>query len=139
MNGVKVWFKKIPREVVEKDMQFRGAISDFHPIKAALQGADYDPLMLVINEDDYFKDGNNVMIAVKKAAVDVSTRGLGPNPARFGAGDSVSPATSVSPSRCPALVPELQVWESIESIKAHKERMIELRARAKRIAKRQPK
>lgn len=42
-----------------KDMQFRGAISDFHPIKEHIVNADYDPLLLRSNNDDLYGDGNN--------------------------------------------------------------------------------
>ena len=42
-----------------KDMQFRGAISDFHPIKEHIMKSDYDPLLLRTNEDDLYGDGNN--------------------------------------------------------------------------------
>lgn len=49
---------------------FRGAISDFHALKAKIIEADYDPLCLAINEDDIFGDGNNFEIAVKKEVMD---------------------------------------------------------------------
>lgn len=45
-------------------VQFQGAISDFHPIKAAVQAADYDPLLIRLNEDDLYGDGNNFEVAV---------------------------------------------------------------------------
>ena len=49
----------ISKEKLQKDMQFRGAISDFHPIKDKVLAADYDPLLLRSNSDDLYGDGNN--------------------------------------------------------------------------------
>ena len=49
----------VSRDKLAHDIQFRGAISDFHPIKNAVLGADYDPLMLRSNPDDVYGDGNN--------------------------------------------------------------------------------
>lgn len=47
------------KEVILSDIQFRGAISDFHPIKNKIQNADYDPLLIKYNLDDIYNDGNN--------------------------------------------------------------------------------
>lgn len=49
----------VAKEKLLGDVQFRGAISDFHPIKAQLQKADYDPLLVKYNHDDRYGDGNN--------------------------------------------------------------------------------
>ena len=49
----------VSRNKLAHDIQFRGAISDFHPIRNAVLGADYDPLMLRSNPDDVYGDGNN--------------------------------------------------------------------------------
>lgn len=49
----------ISKEKLIKDMQFRGAISDFHPIKEHIIYADYDPLLMRSNVDDLYGDGNN--------------------------------------------------------------------------------
>ena len=49
----------VSKEKLLKDMQFRGAISDFHPIKEHIVSADYDPLLLRSNTDDLYGDGNN--------------------------------------------------------------------------------
>ncbi len=49
----------VSKEKLTKDMQFRGAISDFHPIKEHILNADYDPLLLRSNVDDLYGDGNN--------------------------------------------------------------------------------
>ncbi len=60
----------VSRDKLAHDIQFRGAISDFHPIKNAVMGADYDPLMLRSNPDDVYGDGNNfeVCTAAKQSA-----------------------------------------------------------------------
>eukprot|EP00884_Botryococcus_braunii_P002029 jgi/Botrbrau1/11827/Bobra.0224s0023.1 len=50
---------RVPRDAIMQDIQFRGAISDFHPLKAVLQTADYEPLLLRSNPDDVYGDGNN--------------------------------------------------------------------------------
>jgi len=60
----------VSKEALLKDIQFRGAISDFHAYKAKIQDADYDPLCLVINEDDIFGDGNNFQIALRREVAD---------------------------------------------------------------------
>jgi len=61
----------IPKEKVLGDVQFRGAISDFHQYKAKILEADYDPLLIRVNEDDLYGDGNNFEVALRKAAADV--------------------------------------------------------------------
>lgn len=60
----------VPRDKILADIQFQGAISDFHPIKDALKAADYEELLLRINEDDVFGDGNNFEVAVTLATAD---------------------------------------------------------------------
>lgn len=57
--GAAVPMTYVSREKLLKDMQFRGAISDFHPIKEHIVSADYDPLLLRSNNDDLYGDGNN--------------------------------------------------------------------------------
>lgn len=57
------------KEALLKDIQFRGAISDFHAFKQAIADADYDPLVLRQNATDKFGDGNNFELAVTSAAV----------------------------------------------------------------------
>lgn len=52
-------FGTVPRDKILSDIQLQGAISDFHPIKEAVKGADYDPLLVRPNEDDIYGDGNN--------------------------------------------------------------------------------
>jgi hypothetical protein len=49
----------VPKEKLLADVQFQGAISDFHPIREFIKAADYDPLLIRVNEDDLFGDGNN--------------------------------------------------------------------------------
>lgn len=61
---------EVPKEKLLGDVQFRGAISDFHPFKQKLMGADYDPLIFRINEDDIYGDGNNFEVAVSQSAAD---------------------------------------------------------------------
>jgi hypothetical protein len=40
----------------------RGAISDFYAYKQKIMEADYDPLCILVNEDDAFGDGNNFQV-----------------------------------------------------------------------------
>lgn len=58
-TGAAVPMTYVSKEKLLKDMQFRGAISDFHPIKEHIVNADYDPLLLRSNNDDLYGDGNN--------------------------------------------------------------------------------
>lgn len=58
-TGIAVRMTYVSKEKLVKDMQFRGAISDFHPIKEQIMKSDYDPLLLRTNEDDLYGDGNN--------------------------------------------------------------------------------
>lgn len=58
-TGAAVSMTYVSKEKLLKDMQFRGAISDFHPIKEHIVNADYDPLLLRSNDDDLYGDGNN--------------------------------------------------------------------------------
>lgn len=58
-TGATVPMTYVSKEKLMKDMQFRGAISDFHPIKEHIVNAVYDPLLLRSNVDDLYGDGNN--------------------------------------------------------------------------------
>ena len=58
-TGAAVSMTYVSKEKLLKDMQFRGAISDFHPIKEHIVNADYDLLLLRSNDDDLYGDGNN--------------------------------------------------------------------------------
>lgn len=60
----------VQRDKLLSDIQFQGAISDFHCIKDAVKAADYEELLLRINADDTYGDGNNYEVAVTKAAAD---------------------------------------------------------------------
>lgn len=51
--------KAISKETLMKDIQFRGAISDFYVIKQKIQDADMDPLIIRTNDHDTYGDGNN--------------------------------------------------------------------------------
>ena len=66
----RVMSKTIGKEELLKDIQFRGSISDFHYLKAMIQGADYDPLIVRYNEDDLYGDSNNIELVLKKEAAD---------------------------------------------------------------------
>lgn len=63
--------KTITKEELLKDIQFRGSISDFHYLKAAIQAAQYDPLIVRYNQDDLYGDGNNIELVLQKEAADV--------------------------------------------------------------------
>eukprot|EP00775_Hariotina_reticulata_P012026 gene12026-12171_t len=60
----------VSRDKILADIQFQGAISDFHPIKDAIKAADYQELLLRVNEEDVFGDGNNFEVAVSRATAD---------------------------------------------------------------------
>lgn len=60
----------VSKETILGDIQFRGAISDFHAFKAAIVDADCDPLLLRVNEADLYGDGNNFELAVKQQAAE---------------------------------------------------------------------
>jgi hypothetical protein len=51
--------QRVPLAVLTRDIQFRGAISDFHAHRALIKAADCDPLVLRSNPDDTYGDGNN--------------------------------------------------------------------------------
>ncbi len=63
-SGPAIPMTYVSKEKLTKDMQFRGAISDFHPIKEHILNADYDPLLLRSNVDDLYGDGNNFAVFV---------------------------------------------------------------------------
>jgi len=54
------------KDVILKDIQFRGAISDLHAYKQKIQEANYNPLCFRINEDDIFGDGTNFQLALSR-------------------------------------------------------------------------
>ena len=60
----------VSKETILGDVQFRGAISDFHAYKQAVVDSDCDPLVMRLNETDLYGDGNNFEVAVKQEAVD---------------------------------------------------------------------
>lgn len=62
----------VSKDVILGDIQFRGAISDFYAYKAAIVEGDLDELLLRVNADDVYGDGNNFELVVSKAAADVS-------------------------------------------------------------------
>lgn len=62
----------VSKEVIIGDIQFRGAISDFYAFKAAIIDGDLEELLLRVNANDVYGDGNNFELVVSKAASDVS-------------------------------------------------------------------
>jgi hypothetical protein len=56
------------RELLLADIQFQGAISDWHALKEHLKAADYDPLVIRANPDDAYGDGGNYEVALTAAA-----------------------------------------------------------------------
>jgi len=58
----------VSKEAILGDIQFRGAISDFYAIKQQILDADVDPLLMRINEDDVYGDGNNWQIVLSAEA-----------------------------------------------------------------------
>eukprot|EP00959_Pyramimonas_sp_CCMP1952_P332853 6970150-Pyramimonas_sp.AAC.1 len=57
--GKNLLMKFVETATLLHDIQFRGAISDFHPIKAKISKCDYDPILVRYNEDDIYGDQNN--------------------------------------------------------------------------------
>lgn len=49
----------VPKQKVQKDVQFRGAISDLYSIRGDVANLDYDPVAFRSNPQDTFGDGNN--------------------------------------------------------------------------------
>lgn len=62
---------ELSKEAILKDINFRGAISDFHAYKQAILDSDCDPLTMRANVTDRYGDGNNFEVAVKVAAMSV--------------------------------------------------------------------
>jgi dynein intermediate chain 3, axonemal len=61
----------LEKEKILGDIQFRGAISDFHAYKQAIVDGDAEPFVLRVNAADTYGDGNNFELAVSSAAIDV--------------------------------------------------------------------
>lgn len=53
----------VPKQKVQKDVQFRGAISDLYSIRGDVANLDYDPVALRSNPQDTFGDGNNFEVS----------------------------------------------------------------------------
>ncbi|KAK9850456.1 hypothetical protein WJX84_004573 [Apatococcus fuscideae] len=49
----------VSKQKVQKDVQFRGAISDLYSIRGDIANLDYDPVAFRSNPQDTFGDGNN--------------------------------------------------------------------------------
>lgn len=72
--GPELLLKRVDKEVIVKDIQFRGAISDFSVAKKEITKADYDNLLVRYNEDDIYGDGNNFEVAVLQSVADAWER-----------------------------------------------------------------
>ena len=68
--GPEVLLKRVSKETLLGDIQYRGAISDFTIVKKQISKADYDELLIRYNEEDVYGDGNNFELAVTKAAAE---------------------------------------------------------------------
>uniref|UniRef100_A0A7S0R4E4 WD repeat-containing protein 63 n=1 Tax=Pyramimonas obovata TaxID=1411642 RepID=A0A7S0R4E4_9CHLO len=68
--GKNLLMKHVETATLLHDIQFRGAISDFHPIKTKIQKCDYDPILVRYNEDDIYGDQNNFEIVLLKETAD---------------------------------------------------------------------
>ena len=64
----------LSREAVLGDIQFRGAISDFHAARQAIADGGAESLVLRANDSDVYGDGNNYELAVSAAAVGTWSR-----------------------------------------------------------------
>lgn len=62
--------KEIEKETIMKDVQFRGAISDFYVIKQKIQDSEMETLIIRTNEDDLYGDGNNFDLIVSGSVID---------------------------------------------------------------------
>jgi dynein intermediate chain 3, axonemal len=59
---------EVPKDKLLGDIQFRGAISDFHAFRAAIASADCDLLFLRANPTDIYGDGNNFELVTEAVA-----------------------------------------------------------------------
>lgn len=86
----------VPKEKLLADVQFQGAISDFHPIREFIKAADYDPLLIRMNEDDLYGDGNNYEVGAAAAAA--AGAAAGAHAAAGAAGEMAMSAWALSSS-----------------------------------------
>lgn len=68
--------KLVLKETILHDVQFRGAISDFHPFKPQIANADYDPILCRYNVDDRYDDGNNFEVCQGKSKISIKYRAI---------------------------------------------------------------
>ena len=68
--GPELLLKRVEKEVIVKDINFRGAISDFSSAKKEIAKADYENLLIRYNEDDIYGDGNNFELAVLESVAE---------------------------------------------------------------------
>ena len=59
-------YRYVEKDVVLKDISFRGKISDFQIIKADIEKAAVDSLMIRVNTDNIYGDDNNFEVATVK-------------------------------------------------------------------------
>lgn len=52
-------------------VQFFNHLFDHHYPQNIARPLDYDPVLIAYNDEDYYGDGNNIMVATKKAAADI--------------------------------------------------------------------
>ena len=111
--GPELLLKRVQREKVMGDIQFRGAISDFTVIKKQIAEADYDDLLVRYNEDDIYGDGNNFEIACTKAIAEQWER-EGAEKAAAAAAAAAEEAEAAKPGRRKkrAAKPESKPWVS---------------------------
>lgn len=53
----------VPKQKVQKDVQFRGAISDLYSLRGEVANLGYDPVAFRSNPQDTFGDGNNFEVS----------------------------------------------------------------------------
>ena len=67
--GPDLLLSAVAKEVIQADIKFRGAVSDFHGVAKAIKKADCDPITLRYNAEDIYGDGHNFLIATAKKHV----------------------------------------------------------------------
>ncbi|KAK3283163.1 hypothetical protein CYMTET_9130 [Cymbomonas tetramitiformis] len=92
--GDNLLMKVIEKETILKDIQFRGAISDFHCIKAKITKSDYDQLLIRYNKDDIYGDGNNYELCLLKASADAWQKELADKEAAIAAAAATAAAAA---------------------------------------------
>jgi hypothetical protein len=60
---------QVSKEALLKDIQFRGAISEFHRLKSVIQGTDLDPILLRLAPANAYADGSNFEVVCLYSAI----------------------------------------------------------------------